>query len=95
MPGSTADTLRAFKSISGFVLAGGACTRIGRPKALLLLEGRTMLERQVRLLRIVTGKVFVAGWPADIPASRLPKNICKVAILPDEPIGQGPLSGIY
>ena len=54
-----------------------------------------MLERQVRLLRIVTGKVFVAGWPADIPASRLPKNICKVAILPDEPIGQGPLSGIY
>jgi len=95
MPGSTAATLHPFKSISGFVLAGGGSSRVGRPKALLVLDGETMLERQVRLLRSVTSKVFVAGWPADIPAPHLLKNIRKVTILHDEPVGRGPLGGIY
>src|SRR5436190_7456871 len=87
--------LHRFKSVTGYVLAGGASRRMGRPKALLVLDGVTMLERQLLLLRNVTGKVFVAGWPDGIPHSHLPKSARKFRFLPDEPLGRGPLGGIY
>lgn len=95
MSDSKKSTLHRFKSVSGFVLAGGASRRMGRPKALLVLDGETMLERQLRLLRSVTGKVFIAGWPEDISTSQLPNSVCKVPFLSDEPLGRGPLGGIY
>ena len=41
-----------FATVSGFVLAGGASTRMGQDKATLVLAGETMLARQLRLLLI-------------------------------------------
>jgi molybdopterin-guanine dinucleotide biosynthesis protein A len=64
--------------VSGFVLAGGKSTRMGRDKALLDWHGRTLLEHMIDLLRTVADPVQVVG--------REP--------LPDRQPGLGPLSGI-
>jgi molybdopterin-guanine dinucleotide biosynthesis protein A len=64
--------------VSGFVLAGGKSTRMGRDKALLEWHGHTLLEHMVNLLREAADPVHVVG--------RYP--------LPDRLPGLGPLSGI-
>jgi molybdopterin-guanine dinucleotide biosynthesis protein A len=64
--------------VSGFVLAGGKSTRMGRDKALLDWHGQTLLNHMLDLLRKVADPVHVAG--------RDP--------LPDQLPGLGPLSGI-
>jgi molybdenum cofactor guanylyltransferase len=64
--------------LSGFVLAGGKSTRMGRDKALLNWHGHTLLDHMVELLRTVADPVHVVG--------RDP--------LPDRLPGRGPLSGI-
>lgn len=63
---------------TGFILAGGKSTRMGRDKALLDWHGRTLLEHMVDLISSVTSKVQVVG--------RDP--------LPDRLPGYGPLSGV-
>jgi molybdenum cofactor guanylyltransferase len=64
--------------LSGFVLAGGKSTRMGRDKALLDWHGQTLLQHMVELVRKVADPVQVVG--------RSP--------LPDRLPGLGPLSGI-
>ena len=64
--------------MTGFVLAGGRSSRMGRDKALLDWHGRTLLQHMVDLLSSVTGRVQVVG--------RDP--------LPDRVPDHGPLSGI-
>jgi len=66
------------QALSGFVLAGGKSTRMGRDKALLDWHGQTLLNHMVELLRAVADPVQVVG--------RGP--------LPDRLPGLGPLSGI-
>ena len=72
---------------AGYVLAGGGSTRFGRDKALIEIDGKTMLDRMIQLLRIATGKVKLvappgkyAGYDAEIVADQWP--------------GEGPLGGI-
>jgi molybdopterin-guanine dinucleotide biosynthesis protein A len=65
-------------NLSGFVLAGGRSTRMGKDKALLNWHGRTLLDHMVNLLQTVASPVQVVG--------RVP--------LPDRLPGLGPLSGI-
>jgi len=65
-------------NLSGFVLAGGKSTRLGRDKALLEWHGQTLLHHMVELLRTVADPVQVVG--------RSP--------LPDRLPGLGPLSGM-
>jgi molybdopterin-guanine dinucleotide biosynthesis protein A len=90
------DTVpKRFKLITGFVLTGGASRRMGRPKALLVLGGQTLLERQLRLLREVVSSVGVVGWPADVPFSKLPLSLGRVTCWPDDLPDRGPLGGIY
>jgi molybdopterin-guanine dinucleotide biosynthesis protein A len=64
--------------LSGFILAGGKSSRMGRDKALLDWKGRTLLEHMVKLVSDVANPVHVVG--------RSP--------LPDRLQGLGPLSGI-
>jgi molybdopterin-guanine dinucleotide biosynthesis protein A len=64
--------------LTGFVLAGGKSSRMGRDKALLDWHGRTLLEHMVDLLSAVANPVQIVG--------RDP--------LPDRVPGSGPLSGI-
>jgi molybdopterin-guanine dinucleotide biosynthesis protein A len=65
-------------ALSGFVLAGGQSTRMGRDKALLNWHGRSLLDHMLHLLQQVADPVHVVG--------RAP--------LPDRRLGLGPLSGI-
>jgi molybdenum cofactor guanylyltransferase len=75
-------------SVGGYVLAGGASRRMGRPKAALVLAGETLLARQIRLLRAVSRPVAVVGYVGDRAALGVPA-------FGDEFPGGGPLAGIY
>jgi hypothetical protein len=48
------------KNLDGIVLAAGASTRMGEPKALLEVDGSTFLERAVHLLRDAGCRYVVA-----------------------------------
>ena len=78
-----------FAYLSGFVLAGGGSSRMGRPKESLLLDGEAMLERQVRTLRSVARRVAVVG------GSQFYGGDSDVPRIPDAIADRGPLAGIY
>ena len=92
--------VRRFKDVTGFLLAGGASRRMGRPKAALMLDGETMLSRQIRLLSAVSGRVFIVGKKESRVRSqesggRQEQNgESGITILADELPGRGPLAGI-
>ena len=48
-------------SMSAFILAGGKSSRMGRDKAALSLDGRTLLQRALELARTVSEQVRVVG----------------------------------
>src|SRR5262245_19965620 len=73
------------------ILAGGRSQRMGRDKSMLVLEGRTLLERTVDVAREVSDRVFVVGRTqggVDGP-KRTPDAL--LTYLADESPGQGPL----
>jgi molybdenum cofactor guanylyltransferase len=73
--------------VSGFVLAGGKSTRMGQDKAALQLNGSTLLERALAILRSVCHHVGILG------RSELYGGLATVYedIFP----GCGPLGGIH
>jgi len=72
---------------TGVVLAGGASSRMGRDKALIEVEGRTMLERGIDLLRPHVREVLVIGDPAKYATTH-------GTVIPDLEPGLGPLGGL-
>ena len=75
------------RDVTGFVLVGGKSSRMGTNKALLSLNGRTLVERTRQIVEHVCDKVFLLG-PRDIYGSFGP---CYEDIYPD----CGPLGGIH
>ena len=73
------------------VLAGGASSRMGRPKALLPFGGETLIERVVRAMATVSEEVVVVTGP-HVQLPSLPDD---VRIIEDAEPLQGPLSGIW
>ncbi len=73
--------------VTAFVLAGGKSTRMGTDKALLMFEGRTLLDRALDTARKVTPAVFIAGDPEKYSAFAIS--------IPDVYPQCGPLSGIH
>jgi molybdopterin-guanine dinucleotide biosynthesis protein A len=61
---------------------------MGEDKAKLLLECETMVDRQLRLLRLVCASVAVLGAPESFPG-------LQAAVFPDAWPGCGPLGAIY
>jgi molybdopterin-guanine dinucleotide biosynthesis protein A len=47
--------------VTGFILAGGKSTRMGRDKAFLEFEGQTLLDRALSVARSVTPNVRIVG----------------------------------
>ena len=70
-------------AIVGVVLAGGLSSRMGNDKAMLSIDGRSMLQHQVDLLMPLCPKVLVSG--------EYPGFSC----VPDAVPRCGPLGGIY
>jgi molybdopterin-guanine dinucleotide biosynthesis protein A len=73
---------------TGFVLAGGKSTRMGRDKAALLLDGRTLLEHALRTVREACGSAVILG-------SRELYGNYGAEVVEDIFPGCGPLSGIH
>jgi molybdopterin-guanine dinucleotide biosynthesis protein A len=73
---------------SGFVLAGGGSTRMGRNKALLPFRGMTLVEHVAGIVREAAGSVTLIGDPVQLAHLGLP-------VVPDKLPGSGPASGIY
>lgn len=70
------------------ILAGGRSRRLGRDKALLTLDGRSILARTVEAAREIADDVIVVGrdhLPNDSPSAR---------ILPDRDPFPGPLEAL-
>lgn len=72
----------------GFVLAGGASTRMGQDKALLPYRGATLVEYVAWVVSRVAGSVVVIGDPDRYRDLTRPVYADKVP-------GLGPLGGIY
>jgi len=73
-------------SVAGFVLAGGRSSRMGRDKALVELDGRTLVSLAVE-------KLQSAGLSAAIAGAR--SELAGIAhVIADETPDQGPLGGI-
>ncbi|MEO8591016.1 MAG: molybdenum cofactor guanylyltransferase [Flavobacteriales bacterium] len=72
---------------TGVVLAGGQSSRMGRDKALVEIEGRTMLDRGIELLRPHVREVLVVGDPTKYTTTH-------GTVIPDEEPGLGPLGGL-
>jgi molybdenum cofactor guanylyltransferase len=73
---------------SGFVLVGGASSRMGRDKALLPLDGTTMIETIAARVRAAAGNVTLIGPVEKYANLGLP-------IAPDAIENCGPLGGLY
>ncbi|MEO0493892.1 MAG: molybdenum cofactor guanylyltransferase [Actinomycetota bacterium] len=76
-------------SVGGAVLAGGASTRMGRPKAFIEIDGHTLLDRAVDALRTAGTEpiVVVGGDQAAVEAAGH-------RFVADEHPSEGPLGGI-
>ena len=79
--------MKRYDQVAGFILAGGASSRMGRDKALLEIGGEPLLVRTARLLGALVTEVAVIGPPERYAALGL-------RVLPDDVAGLGPLGGI-
>lgn len=75
--------------VSGFVLAGGRATRMGRDKRLFRFDGRTLLERTALLLERLLGK---APWAVGDNLDGVWPDPAR--IIGDARPGCGPLGGL-
>lgn len=77
---------RAPSDVSGYVLAGGKSSRMGRDKALLELAGKPLVLRAVEKLRLVCAEVSILGNREELEAY--------APLVRDLHEGCGPLGGI-
>jgi molybdopterin-guanine dinucleotide biosynthesis protein A len=73
--------------VGGLVLAGGQSRRMGCDKALLKVDGQTLLLRAINLLRPYAGSVAILGPPGRYESLGVP-------VIPDRWPGQGPLAAL-
>lgn len=75
---------------SGAILAGGQARRFaGRDKSALLVEGRTILARQLEALAPVAESIVIVG------PTRVPEPFRATRALPDLFPGRGPVGGLF
>ena len=75
-------------SVQGLVLAGGRGRRLGRPKAGLVLAGRTLVERAVDLVSYRCDRVVVVSRP------EVPLPVMDVEVVHDQAGVTGPMNAL-
>ena len=79
-----------YKDIAAVILAGGRNTRMGgSDKAMLLVEGRSILERSISVLKEIFEEVII------VTNDTRTYNYDGVKVVKDEIKNIGPLGGIY
>lgn len=78
------------RGLAALLLAGGASTRMGQPKALLECGGRPLWQVQAEKLQALGPEELFLSIPRDLS---LPSEPWRV--LHDEKVGLGPLSGLH
>lgn len=74
--------------ITGIILAGGKSTRMGTDKALLQINGKTLLENAIEICMPVCSEILIS--------SNNPEHQkLGIQIIPDEIKDCGPMGGIY
>jgi len=76
------------QSLSACILIGGGSRRMGSPKHLLTIDGKTLLEHLTATLSSFAEQVLIAG------RGTLPESLGDLPQLPDSPGYHGPLAGI-
>ncbi|HLK89197.1 MAG TPA: NTP transferase domain-containing protein [Polyangia bacterium] len=77
------------RTVAAAIIAGGQARRLGGlSKPLIEIDGRTIADRQLAVLRPLFGRVFaVANDPA-------PWRALDVEVVPDRVVGAGPFAGL-
>ena len=83
------DVRNRWTTVVGAVLAGGQSRRMGRDKAMLDWDGRSLLMRAVKVLESVFDEVLVVA-----PRDRGYEDL-GVQVVPDIRPGLGPLGGLH
>lgn len=78
----------AVLDVTAFILAGGKSTRMGRDKAFIDLDGRTLLSRAFELVHSVTPNLRIVGSSEKFAAFA-------PVVVEDVFSGRGPLGGIH
>lgn len=76
------------KNTHAYILAGGKSSRMGTDKAILMLEGKTILQRIIDELRPAVEKIFIVS---DHPEH----GKFGIECIPDKIKNSGPAGGIY
>ncbi len=77
--------------VTSVVLAGGKNRRLGRSKALEIIDGKSLIERVVERLEPLTSQILIVTSPEQSGLSVVGKPEILVDIYP----GKGPLGGLY
>lgn len=72
------------------ILIGGSSTRMGRPKALIEINGVTLVERTIEVARSACETVVLLGRPG----YELPPAARCLTLLPDAVADRGPIGGL-
>ena len=78
---------RGMAEVSAFVLAGGRSSRMGTDKAFVEFQGRTLLDRALSLVTVITPRVYILGNRAVFGAFG--------DVVEDQYPNHGPLGGIH
>jgi len=76
-------------TVAGILIAGRS-SRMGRPKPLIEIDGRTILERTVAVAREVCDAVVLLGSPPFV----LPPTVAILRLVKDAPPDVGPIGGL-
>lgn len=76
-------------NLAAVILAGGRSRRMGTNKALLILQGQTLIERIANEARHLTDEIWISANES------APYVFLGLPIIPDYYLGQGPLAGLH